>query len=192
MPFARSVLGVCWLVMADGDVGIEVGLVGDESELFGRYSERLWHAVRAEAHGPDALVDGACQRAWARLIARSAEVDRTTVFPWLRTIAIREVAHVSELERRGLDLDEALAPTPPGFVPITTLRGGERTYRYEEVAKVTGETRETVEQRLDRARGAVRELDPQKRDRGREHDRPSLAQRLRGAGRDDLDRGIGR
>ena len=63
-------------------------LRGDEATLFAAHHDALRRAVRHDVHGPDALIEDACQTAW--MILLRAQPDRATVFAWLLAVATHE------------------------------------------------------------------------------------------------------
>jgi hypothetical protein len=77
-------------------------LRGDEATLFATHSGTLERAVRRAVDGPDALVEDACQCAWAILLR--AQPDRATAFAWLLTVAIHEAWRLSAADRRSCPL----------------------------------------------------------------------------------------
>ena len=58
--------------------------------------------MRRAVHGPDALVEDACQTAWVILLR--AQPDRATVFAWLLTVATHEAWRLSAADRRSCPL----------------------------------------------------------------------------------------
>src|SRR4051812_10833627 len=77
-------------------------LRGDEATLFATHSGTLERAVRRAVEGPDALVEDACQCAWAILLR--AQPERATVFAWLLAVAIHEAWRLSAADRRSCPL----------------------------------------------------------------------------------------
>lgn len=156
-------------------------LVCDEAQLFDRYGERLWLQVRAQVPGPDAVIDAACERTWARLLRNSREVDRTTVFPWLRTVALREAAHTAERERQEAFLARSSPDAREGTRAATVEHGrraGElgqdrdpSSLSFDEVHQLAGEACETLARHLERGRERLWELVPELGPREQERER---------------------
>ena len=162
-------------------------LRGDEATLFLAHNAALVHAVRRAVQGSDALVEDACQSAWAILLR--AQPNRATVFAWLLTVAIHEAWRLSAADRRScpltrpddteLDgLDRAHDDPDPAVRALARLHAqmrlravgevlNERQRRlialqaigcsYAELAALTGDTPRTVDRQLARAK---RRLDP--------------------------------
>ena len=162
-------------------------LRGDEATLFAAHDERLRRAVRHAVHGPDTLVEDACQTAW--LILLRVQPERATVFGWLVAVATHEAWRLSAADRRGcpltrpddtqLDgLTRAHHEPDPAHTALARLHARmrlravgealtERQRRlialqaigcsYAELAALTGDTPRTVDRQLARAK---RRLDP--------------------------------
>ena len=151
-------------------------LHGDEAALYDRHHEVLWRRVRRHIHGPDAMIDDACQQAWLILLRR--QPDRETVLAWLTTVAIREAYRLSGCERRELSLDqlhpaaaEAAIDPEQGREARTALRAlavlpeRQRCYltllvaghSYQEIQEHCGTTRTNVNKHLYRARRSLKE-----------------------------------
>jgi RNA polymerase sigma factor (sigma-70 family) len=145
--------------------------LGDEAELFARHQPELWRAVRSQVAGPDAVVDDACAQAWLILLRR--QPDRATVYPWLRTVAIREAWRLSHAHDGSETTLDALAERGPAvtldgaLLARAALRElesalSERQWhmlllqaaglRYAEIAARTGSSVRTVDRQLQRAR----------------------------------------
>lgn len=78
-------------------------LRGDEGALFGRYHGELWRAVRRAVYGNDQVVEDACSFAWTQLLVEQPNRG-ATLFPWLRTVAVREVWRLELRSRRQAPL----------------------------------------------------------------------------------------
>lgn len=152
-------------------------LRGDEAALYDRHHEVLWCRVRHHIHGPDALIDDACQQAWLILLRR--QPDRETVLAWLTTVAIREAYRLSGRERRELSLDQLHpAATEAAIDPeqsreartalraLAVLPERQRRYltllvaghSYQEIQEHCGTTRTNVNKHLYRARRSLKEV----------------------------------
>ena len=77
---------------------------GDEADLYQRHSQALLIAVAHAINGSGALIEDACQTAWAILMRRQPE--RASVFGWLYVVAIHEAYRLSAIERRELHLED--------------------------------------------------------------------------------------
>lgn len=146
------------------------------SELFAAQAIRVRRIVHLRVTAPDALVEDACQVAWARLVVHRARVRRETADRWLVTVAVRELLRALARERAQLplesldeedprlscpapDLLEEVAPRDRlasiGVLPerqqrLVWLQG--LGFSYAEIAGATGDSRRTVERQLVRAR----------------------------------------
>lgn len=151
-------------------------LHGDEADVFREHELALRRAVRRAVDGPDAVVDDACAFAWLQLLRR--QPDRSTVFAWLRTVAIREAWRLSRQERRDVHLEQlpcwekrcretsdaatiaahaalrAVADLPPKQRRYLTLSVA--GHSHVEIAATTGATRTNVSKHLTRARASLR------------------------------------
>lgn len=153
-------------------------LRGDEAQLFAQHEVPLRCAVRHAVNAPGAVIDDACSFAWLQLLRR--QPDRTTVFAWLRTVAIREAWRLAAVERR----DAPLELVPPSREPratsvershdaraaLTELAALPRRQRryltlfvsgcsYDEIARHHGTTRTNVNKHLAAARRRLRAVD---------------------------------
>jgi RNA polymerase sigma factor (sigma-70 family) len=166
---AESAAGVM-----DADSGCDV------AELYRDLSRPLERIVRAEIHAPDALIEEACQFAWARLVHHRATVRRKTALAWLARTAMREAIRLSGRGRRELSLDAELDeladiatrdPEPAlvceqreqlcavGTLPLRQQRLlwlHALGLSYEEIAVRDGCTSRTVERQLQQGRAALR------------------------------------
>ena len=152
-------------------------LHGDEGTLYDRHHDVLWHRVRRHIHGPDALIDDACQQAW--LILLRAQPERETVLAWLTTVAIREAYRLSDREWRELSLDDERCPVPQeasdpqqgrearaALQALAALPERQRRYltlrvaghSYAEIQEHCGATRTNVNKHLYRARRSLRQV----------------------------------
>lgn len=59
---------------------------GDEDHLYRRHHSNLQRAVARAVNAPRELIEDACQTAWTIMLRR--QPDRTTIFAWLRVVAI--------------------------------------------------------------------------------------------------------
>ena len=82
-----------------------VRLRGDEAALFAAQQAALWRAVRRAVHGPDSVIDDACQTAWTIMLR--AQPDRKTLLGWLVTVATHEAWRLSASDRRDCPLTRA-------------------------------------------------------------------------------------
>ena len=152
-------------------------LHGDEAALYDRHHGVLWRRVRRHIHGPDPLIDDACQQAW--LILLRAQPDRETVLAWLTTVAIREAYRLSGRECRELSLDDERAPVPPeasdpqqgrearaALQALAELPERQRRYltllvaghSYQEIQEHCGVSRTNVNKHLYRARRTLTQV----------------------------------
>ena len=152
-------------------------LHGDEAALYDRHHEVLWRRVRRHIHGPDALIDDACQQAW--LILLRAQPERETVLAWLTTVAIREAYRLSGREWRELSLDDERSPVPQetcdpeqgrearaALQALAALPERQRRYltlrvaghSYVEIQEHCGASRTNVNKHLYRARRSLKEV----------------------------------
>jgi RNA polymerase sigma factor (sigma-70 family) len=160
-------------------------LRGDEAELFRTHHVPLVHAVARSVNASEALIEDACQSAWAVLLRRQPE--RTpTLFAWLRTVAVHQAYRLSREERRDARLDdlageceprivgdqrplevafearralEALASLPPvQRADLASLVAG---FSYREIASLDGRRRSVnnVNKHLTKARARIRRLE---------------------------------
>ncbi len=151
-------------------------LHGDEAALYDRHHEVLWRRVRRHIHGPDALIDDACQQAW--LILLRAQPERETVLAWLTTVAIRESYRLSKRECRELSLDDERCPAAQETIDpqqgrearaalqaLAALPERQRRYltlrvaghSYVEIGEVCQASRTNVNKHLYRARRTLKE-----------------------------------
>ena len=152
-------------------------LHGDEAALYDRHHEVLWRRVRRHIHGPDALIDDACQQAWLILLRR--QPDRATVLQWLTTVAIREAYRLSGREWRELSLDDERSPVPQetcdpeqgrearaALQALAALPERQRRYltlrvaghSYVEIQEHCGASRTNVNKHLYRARRSLKQV----------------------------------
>jgi DNA-directed RNA polymerase specialized sigma24 family protein len=103
-------------------------LRGDEAALYDRHHRALVRAVARTVRASPALIEDACQTAWAILLRR--QPARATVFAWLRVVAIREAYRLSDLERRDVRLDDLTPVAEAGDWTeiIPDRRGLEQTF----------------------------------------------------------------
>ena len=152
-------------------------LQGDEGALYDRHHDVLWCRVRRHIHGPDALIDDACQQAW--LILLRNQPQRETVLGWLTTVAIREAYRLSNREWRELSLDDERSPTPQetsdpeqgrearaALQALAALPERQRRYltlrvaghSYVEIQEHCGTSRTNVNKHLYRARRSLKQV----------------------------------
>ncbi|MDX6648276.1 MAG: hypothetical protein QOJ97_227 [Solirubrobacteraceae bacterium] len=159
-------------------------LQGDEAQLFQRHNQDLLRTVARAVYGSHALAEDACSFAWIQLMRCQPERG-PTLFPWLRTVAIREGYRLSRAEKRDSHMEdlgspeqacdmldhvrdmedtlealralETLAELPdPRRRYLSLLIGG---YSYDEIAQLAGErTTNHVNKHLVRARRDLRRL----------------------------------
>jgi len=148
------------------------------SALYAQLSPELERIVSANIRADAALLEEACQIAWAGLVANRDRLVPGTELGWLATTATREALKLARTERRELSLDAeeeaegellelALTPEPQQVIELRERLAEVRQlparqqrlvmlhgfgYRYEEIALVTGESRRTVERQLLRAK----------------------------------------
>jgi RNA polymerase sigma factor (sigma-70 family) len=82
-------------------------LHGDESELYQCHHRALIRAVARVVDAPRELIEDACQTAWAILLHRQPE--RTSIFAWLRIVAIHEAYRLSRSAFRDSRLEDISA-----------------------------------------------------------------------------------
>jgi RNA polymerase sigma factor (sigma-70 family) len=164
------------LALTDRFCATEVG------DLYRRLSTRLERIVRRDVRAPDAVIEDACQFAWARLVNHCEGVRRESALSWLATTAVREALKLLRRDDRELSLeatielagDAVVAGEFPG--PDELLERLERLasiealpvrqqrllwlqglgLSYDEMAAHEGCTLRTVERQLLRARGTLR------------------------------------
>jgi DNA-directed RNA polymerase specialized sigma24 family protein len=69
-------------------------LRGDEEDLYRRHDHELRRTVARAVYAPPELIEDACQNAWAILLR--CQPRRSTVFAWLRVVAIHEAYRLCE------------------------------------------------------------------------------------------------
>jgi len=156
---------------------------GDEAELYLLHHERLVCSVARAVSAPRALIEDACQTAWVILLRR--QPDRTSVFGWLRTVAMREAYRLSRADRRAVRLDACgadgrsrggeVVEDPRACVErqlaaraalerLAELPARQRRlfalqvagFTYREAAAITGDSVRTVDRQLRRAHARIR------------------------------------
>jgi DNA-directed RNA polymerase specialized sigma24 family protein len=154
---------------------------GNEDDLYRRHHCNLERAVARVVSAPREMIEDACQSAWTIMLRR--QPDRTTIFAWLRVVAIHEAYRLSAIERREVHLEDlaiegdwetilagrvtvedqlealealrAIAALPDAQRRDLTLRVAGFTYR--EIAAMTGgRTYTNVNKHLVKARTAIR------------------------------------
>jgi RNA polymerase sigma factor (sigma-70 family) len=95
--------------------------VDDVGELYRQQAARLQRIVRSDVRASDAVIDDACQFAWACLVAHWERVRREAALSWLATTAVREAFRLLRRDARSLSLeatfDEGAAGAPPALTP---------------------------------------------------------------------------
>jgi RNA polymerase sigma factor (sigma-70 family) len=158
--------------------------VGDVGELYGQLARRLEQIVRLDVRAPDAVIEDACQAAWARLIHHRERVHRETVVSWLARTAVHEAVRLSRRDRRELSLesgaDQTAAAMCIGAGPDAVLEQRQRLgevrllpvrqqrvlwlhalgLSYTEIAAHEGCTVRTVGRQMLRARQGMRDRSP--------------------------------
>jgi RNA polymerase sigma-70 factor, ECF subfamily len=146
------------------------------TELFTRYYRSVWKAAFAIG-GRRALADDAAQETFVRLIERIDQYDdRRPLRPWLNRIAANRVVDLLRRERRDRPLEDSAEgivewdlceSSDAAFIARMAVLGAERravvVLRYgldlgpAEIAEVLGVPVGTVNSRLARALGQLRE-----------------------------------
>jgi RNA polymerase sigma factor (sigma-70 family) len=156
-------------------------LRGDEAELYQRHHAALVRAVSRVVDAPRELIEDACQDAWDILLRR--QPDRSSIFAWLRVVAIHEAYRLSRSTSSDARLEdlgaadgwEALIPgiwsldetieARAALRLVAQLPEREREdlalliagFSYREIAEMTGgRTFTNVSKRLAKARARVR------------------------------------
>jgi RNA polymerase sigma factor (sigma-70 family) len=151
----------------------------DMDQLFSALAPRLERIVRVGVRASDALIEDACQSAWARLIDHADGVRGECALSWLATTAYREAFKLAARQRREESLEELaevagcsaelvdrrigpheLAECRERIATIGTLPSRQHRFvwmhaagfSYAEIALGTGHTRRTVERQLLRGR----------------------------------------
>jgi RNA polymerase sigma factor (sigma-70 family) len=88
---------------------------GDEAELYERHHRRLLRAVARAVNAPPELVEDACQTAWTALLR--CDVERATVFSWLRVVAINEARRQCARTRNEIPAGPFLTADRSGLAP---------------------------------------------------------------------------
>jgi DNA-directed RNA polymerase specialized sigma24 family protein len=79
-------------------------LRGDEAELYQRHHRALVRAVARVVDPPRELIEDACQDAWDMLLRRQPE--RTSIFAWLRVVAVHEAYLLCAAAQRETHLED--------------------------------------------------------------------------------------
>ena len=163
-----------------------VQTVAEIGELYLAFAGRLTQIVRFNVRAPTAVIEDACQFAWARLLHHRGRVRRDTVRAWLTRTATHQALKLVRREDRELSLDAILEPahalaraglTPPleelidqrgrlesiGRLPerqqrLVWLHG--LGFSYTEMARDCGYTPRTVERQLLRGKRRLRSVGP--------------------------------
>jgi RNA polymerase sigma factor (sigma-70 family) len=96
--------------------------VDDVDELYRRLAARLERIVRSDVRASDAVIDDACQFAWACLVGHCERVRREAALSWLATTAVREALRLLRRDGRALSLEATFegagdAPAPAALAP---------------------------------------------------------------------------
>lgn len=160
------------------------GELGDIGELYASLSDRLERIVGMDVRAPRAVIEDACQFAWARLWHHRDRVRRDTALSWLATTAIHEAFKLLAGQARCLSLEDTiersgeapLTPHAPAVEDVLEDRArlelvrslSERQQRllwlhalgfsYGEIAASTGSTTRTVERQLLRGKRTLRSM----------------------------------
>jgi RNA polymerase sigma factor (sigma-70 family) len=78
-------------------------LRGDEADLYERHHRALVRAVALIVDAPRELIEDACQNAWTILLRR--QPGRSSIFAWLRVVAIHEAYRLCRAQQRDLRLE---------------------------------------------------------------------------------------
>jgi RNA polymerase sigma factor (sigma-70 family) len=158
-------------------VGCEVG------ELYRTFAKHLERVVRSDVQAPAAVIEDACQFAWARLVHHRGRVRRETVFGWLARTAMHEAFKLTRRDGSEVSLEAEIEagrdtsdhrPGPPDIYErrerlrtvsslsarpqrLVWLHGLGLTYA--EIANKDGCSSRTVERQLQRARATLRAAD---------------------------------
>jgi RNA polymerase sigma factor (sigma-70 family) len=155
---------------------------GDEDDLYRRHHRDLERAVARAVNASPALIEDACQTAWAILLR--SQPDRYAIFSWLRVVAIHEAYRLSTIDRRDAHLDrfasedgawheviadpqslDTLLEAREALVLLAGLPERQRDdlvllvagYSYREIAEITGgRTFTNVNKHLAKARARIR------------------------------------
>jgi RNA polymerase sigma factor (sigma-70 family) len=150
-------------------------LRGDEAQLFRDYEIAFKSAVRHHVNAPEPVIEDACSNAWLQLLR--TQPDRTNIFAWLRTVAIREAWRLAERERRKTTLERLTTHSDPHATPLEQQLAArdalallaalpDRQRRYltllvaghsrNEISEHTGSTSRMIDRQLTRARRHLR------------------------------------
>lgn len=95
--------------------------VDDVGELYRQQAARLQRIVRSDVRASDAVIDDACQFAWAGLVSHWERVRREAALSWLATTAVREAFRLLRHDARCLSLEatfeEGADGAPPALIP---------------------------------------------------------------------------
>ena len=160
-------------------------MVGDEASLYQALAPRLERIVGREIRAPRAVIEDACQHAWAQLITHSDTVSRDGVLSWLAVTAQRRAVRLARREARELSLEQHIEhhqePADPSRradpeqaalwrSELDRLKAISERQRgmlwlqaigltYTEIAARTGDSERTVERQLLRARHALESVE---------------------------------
>jgi len=158
-------------------------MLADVGELYASLSTQVMRSVAKRVPAPSAVIEDACQAAWAQLLVHAQRVHPDATRSWLITAATHEAVRLARREHRELSLDarvdqdgELNIPSPTAG-PYEQVQWRERLaevrrlpprqqrflwlkatgFSYEEIAaQRPGLTERTVERQLQRARANLR------------------------------------
>jgi RNA polymerase sigma factor (sigma-70 family) len=110
--------------------------VDDVGELYRRLAARLVRIVRSDVRASDAVIDDACQFAWASLVSHCQRVRREAALSWLATTAVREALRLLRRDGRALSFEatfDGAGDAPPPAVAPGSDEIVERLERLEEI-----------------------------------------------------------
>jgi len=153
----------------------------DVGDLYRALAPRLEQIVRGDVRASDALVEDACQFAWARLLHHAGRVRSEAVLSWLATTAVHEAYKLIRRRDRELSFEDAgngaLRAPAANLEDVLARRERLRSIRklterqqrllwlqalglsYAEISAHTGCSLRTVERQLLRAKRRMREAD---------------------------------
>jgi RNA polymerase sigma factor (sigma-70 family) len=153
----------------------------DVAGLYRELAPRLEQIVHIQVRASDAVIEDACQFAWARLLDHAGRVRREAALSWLARTAVHEAYKLSRRQSRDASLEESSAPAiaaaAPGPDELIEQRerlnfGSRLSVRqqrvlwlhaiglsYAEIAQCTGDTHRTVERQLLRAKRRIRDAE---------------------------------
>jgi RNA polymerase sigma factor (sigma-70 family) len=84
--------------------------VAEIGDLYVAFAERLAQIVRFNVRAPEAVIEDACQFAWARLLHHRGRVRCDAARAWLTRTATHQALKLVRREDRELSLDAILEP----------------------------------------------------------------------------------